>query len=177
MLSFTFCYASLWRRAVAMLIDLGILAIGDLLLLQPFVDVLGVRQFAEASMASPVHANAWMRAPFSVAILRYFGLWSIVALILAWLYFATQESPRAQGTIGKRMMGLMVFTKEEARLTFRQASARFFSKLISASALMIGFIIAAFDPKCRALHDRISGTRVLRSAITGLQDVSVLSDL
>src|ERR1051326_3727912 len=122
MLSFTFQYASLWRRIVAGAIDfVASAAIGAILLLCVF-SVLGLRLAHE-----PLQ-----HAPASVLIVRTYGVWLAFSLGAAWLYFAFMESSRGQATIGKRIMGLMVFTKDEGRLTFREASLRFWAKLLAA---------------------------------------------
>ena len=151
MLSFTFRYAPVWRRATALLIDTCILTLIDVLLLQPFIDFLGLRQTVLASA----------RTPLSVSIVRTYGVWFLMSLAVAWLYFAKQESSLAQGTLGKRFMRLIVFSKFEDRLTFNQASIRFWSKFLSLGTLTLGFISAFWDKKHRALHDHIAHTVVI----------------
>jgi uncharacterized RDD family membrane protein YckC len=49
------------------------------------------------------------------------------------------------------------------RITTGRAAGRYFAYLLSAFTLAIGFIIAAFDPEKRAMHDRICDTRVIRT--------------
>ena len=151
MLSFTFRYAPVWRRAIAMLIDIAALVLVDTLLLQPFIDFLGLRQTVFASSHTPL----------SVSIVRTYGVWFFMSILIAWLYFAKQESSGAQATIGKRFMGLIVFSKTEERLTFRQASVRFWSKFLSLGTLTIGFFSAFWDRKSRALHDHIAHSLVV----------------
>lgn len=134
-----------------MVIDVAVLVLADTLLLQPFIDFLGLRQTVFASTHTPL----------SVSIVRTYGVWFAMSLLLAWLYFAKQESSRAQATIGKRFMGLMVFTVSEERLTFQQASGRFWSKSLSFATLLIGFISAFWNTDHRALHDQIAETVVV----------------
>jgi uncharacterized RDD family membrane protein YckC len=163
MLSFTFRYAPVWRRAIAMLIDVALLVLADTLLLQPFIDLLGLRQSAGASIHTPL----------AVTIVRTYGVWLMMAIVLAWLYFAKQESSQAQATIGKRFMGLMVFGTDEERLTFAETSARFFSKLISGATLLIGFLSAFWDPERRSLHDHISRSIVVCSNDVAFQPATI----
>jgi uncharacterized RDD family membrane protein YckC len=151
MLSFTFRYAPVWRRAIAMLIDGAILVLVDTLLLQPFIDFLGLRQTVFASAHTPL----------SVSIVRTYGVWFAMSLVAAWLYFAKQESGRAQATLGKRFMGLIVFSETEERLSFREASVRFWSKFLSLGTLTIGFLHAFWDKEHRALHDHIADSYVV----------------
>jgi uncharacterized RDD family membrane protein YckC len=151
MLSFTFRYAPVWRRAIAMLIDGAILVLVDTLLLQPFIAFLGLRQTVFASAHTPL----------SVSMVRTYGVWFVMSLLAAWLYFAKQESSQAQATIGKRFMGLIVFSRSEERLSFHEASIRFWSKFLSLGTLTIGFFSAFWDKKHRSLHDQIAHSVVV----------------
>lgn len=153
MLSFTFQYGSIWRRAAAMAIDLVVLGVIGVAAFESIPDVLGITALHE-------RAN---RVPFSVNILRAYGVWSIVMLFAAWLYFAIMESSRRQGTFGKQMLGLMVFTMDEARLSFREASVRFWAKVLSVMTVFFGFFLILAGNKRRTLHDRIAGTIVLQA--------------
>jgi uncharacterized RDD family membrane protein YckC len=152
MFSFTFLYASVWRRALASAIDFLVIALISVFLLDPFISFLGLKEASEAIR----------RLPLSVIIVRTYGAWAVVTLIAAWLYHAWQESSRFQATIGKRLLGLMVFTEDEGRLTFAKASERFWLKLFSAAIGLVGFLLAFFDADRRMLHDRISHTEVLQ---------------
>ncbi len=152
MLSFTFLYASVWRRAFAALIDLIIVAAFGAIILDPVITVLGLR------LASEAHKHA----PEAVTILRAYGVWGALTLIAAWLYFAYLESSRWQATIGKRILGLLVFTTDEGRLSFQEASKRFWMKMLSALSLCLGFLLAFRDLKRRMLHDRLSNSLVLQ---------------
>ena len=152
MFSFAFLYASVWRRALASLIDLAIIAVISVFLLDPFISFLGLKAASEIVG----------KHPLSVIIIRTYGAWAALTLVAAWLYHAWQESSRFQATIGKRLVGIMVFTRDEGRLSFREASERFWLKMFSAAIGLIGFVLAFFDPERRALHDRISHTEVLQ---------------
>ena len=156
MLSFTFLYASFWRRAFACAIDFIIIALISVFILGPFFSFLWHH---EVRLGGPL---IFSRLPFSVEIVRVYGLWLVSTLIFAWFYFALQESSRKQATLGKRFMSVMVFTHDEERITFATASLRFWSKLISASLMLGGFILALFDAQHRALHDVVAGTQVLQ---------------
>jgi uncharacterized RDD family membrane protein YckC len=48
------------------------------------------------------------------------------------------------------------------RISFGRATGRFFAKYISATILMIGFVMAGFTEKKQALHDILAGTLVIR---------------
>lgn len=146
-------FASIWRRAVAFVIDAAIFVVVYLIILGPLLTWLGNRQ--EKS------ANA-VRLPFSVVVLTSVLVSVLGLIILNWLYFALFESGKRQATIGKRIMGIYVTDYRRRRIDFGRASGRFFSKFISLFLLGAGFIMAPFTPKKQALHDIMAQTIVLR---------------
>jgi len=89
-------------------------------------------------------------------------LW-IVAIVIGWLYGAGFESSRAQATVGKRWMGMKVTDVHGERIGFLQATGRYAAKYLSALPCFLGFIAALFSSRRLALHDRLAGTRVVRS--------------
>lgn len=159
MLSFTFLHASVWRRILAFAVDVAILGLLSGLLLQPFIDFLGFRELAVTR-----------QHPFGVVVLRTYGVWLLVSLIGAWLYFSLQESSAHQATLGKRLFGIRVYSSDEQRINFAQASKRFWAKLLSACIAGAGFLLAFSNSERRTLHDLLSKTQVLQyrpEALTG----------
>jgi uncharacterized RDD family membrane protein YckC len=71
------------------------------------------------------------------------------------------ESSERQATFGKIALGIKVTDLNGDRISFAKASGRHFAKIISAIILLIGYIMAAFDSKKQALHDKMAGTLVL----------------
>ncbi len=92
------------------------------------------------------------------------GIAFVVLLVLQWLYFAISESSSWRGTIGKRACGLIVVDEQGQRISFGRATGRYFAKFVSALILSIGFLMAGWNHKKRALHDMIAGTLVLKSS-------------
>jgi uncharacterized RDD family membrane protein YckC len=88
---------------------------------------------------------------------------SVIGIGLAWLYFALQESSEAGATLGKRALGLRVLRGDGMRLSFGRATGRFFAKFLSAVILLIGYIMAGFTDRKRALHDMIADTVVIKT--------------
>jgi uncharacterized RDD family membrane protein YckC len=66
-------------------------------------------------------------------------------------------------TPGKMALGLRVIRADGGPISPMLALGRHFAMWISAFILMIGYIMAGFDPEKRALHDRICETRVIYS--------------
>lgn len=84
-------------------------------------------------------------------------------IIIWFAYFVFMESSSKQATIGKQLMGLKVTNEQFQRLTVEQAIVRFVCKIPSALILMLGYIMAAFDSKKQALHDKLAYTYVIIS--------------
>lgn len=88
-------------------------------------------------------------------------LGGLVGVLISWLYYAVQESSAKQATIGKQALGIVVTDLANNRISFVQATIRYFSKILSALILLIGYLMALFTEKKQALHDMIAGTLVV----------------
>lgn len=84
-----------------------------------------------------------------------------MSLIISWFYYAFQESSPAQATFGKRAMGIRVVTIHGGRLSFLNATGRYFAKILGAILLLIGFIMIFFNKKRQGLHDKLANTYVV----------------
>lgn len=127
-------YASFGKRFLAALLDVVILTIINILVRFVLGLVLG-------------------RAAAQVG--------SLLGILIAWAYYAYQESSDKQATIGKQALGIVVTDLEGKRIDFIKATIRYFSKILSSLILLIGYIMAAFTEKKQALHDMIAGTLVV----------------
>jgi uncharacterized RDD family membrane protein YckC len=65
-------------------------------------------------------------------------------------------------TPGKRWMGLQVCTEEGNPIDYGKAFTLYWSYLLTALTLGIGFLAMNFDPQKRTLHDRLTKTKVIR---------------
>jgi len=148
--------APIFLRAIALLVDCGILFLPLLVLF-----VLGVLS---------IYVPTWFRHESAQAVseqrdvlwlnTKRMATWLVVGC--GWLYAAWWESSPRQATIGKSWMGLRVVDDLGERVSFLRASGRYAAKYISALPCFLGFIIALFSSRALALHDRLSGTRVVR---------------
>ena len=84
-----------------------------------------------------------------------------VNLLAPLAYFALFHSSEWQATPGKKFFRLKVVNALGDRVGFALACTRFFFTIISALMLGVGFVVAAFDPQKRTLHDRWTGTFVV----------------
>jgi uncharacterized RDD family membrane protein YckC len=149
-------YASFWLRLVALIIDYIIIYIVHIFVVLPILSMFGIVNLVAPTDLNEENSIAFlydMAAPLLIA--------STLTLFISWFYYASFESGSRQATPGKLTVGLIVTDLEGGRITFLQATARFFSKIISSLIFYIGYLIAAFTAKNQALHDIIAGTLVL----------------
>ena len=147
-------YAGFWKRAVALILDMLIVSIPTMLIFGPMLafETLGLGE-VNPNNISPTQAGILGATIFS---------WQVVSFIVTWLYFAFLESGKKQSTWGKRLLGIKVVGATGERISFARATGRFFAKTISYLIANIGFIMAGFTGRKRALHDMIAETYVVK---------------
>ena len=138
-------YGGFWLRLVAYIIDAVILNIVGFVVRLILSSVMGVQTPSSTGFDTVTITSG------------------LVGLVVAWLYFALQESSPAGATVGKRVLGLRVVRGDGTPLTFARATGRFLAKFISAFILLIGYIMAGFTERKRALHDMIADTVVIKT--------------
>lgn len=87
--------------------------------------------------------------------------YTIIDIVVFWLYFALLESSSLQATLGKMALGIIVTDLDGRRISFARATVRQLSKILSTLTLFIGWLMAGFTIKKQALHDMIAGTLVV----------------
>lgn len=80
--------------------------------------------------------------------------------LLGIVYFIVMESSTRQATVGKMAVGIKVGNERGEQISLANALGRYFAKILSAIILLIGFMMAGWDPKKQALHDKLAGTYV-----------------
>ena len=135
-------YAGFWRRFAAVLID------GIALSIVAVAVQLALVLFTGQPFGTPTPSTG------------LFVIQQTVGLIVGILY-ETMLIGKFGATLGKMALQVHVVTADGGRVSYARALGRYFAKLLSAFTLLIGYIIAAFDPEGRALHDRICNTRVV----------------
>jgi uncharacterized RDD family membrane protein YckC len=143
-------YASIWRRFCAALFDAFL---ASAILLPVTVLLVWVMEAYHSEIGlSEIKSRTVMG---TAAVL----LW----IVCFGLYCASAESSVHQATPGKRLLKLKVVSMSYGRLTFQQATGRYYAKFLSTFALLVGFAIAIFHSRKQSLHDMIAGTLVVRS--------------
>jgi len=95
----------------------------------------------------------------AVFVLLVFG---IFAAWFSWFLYMTIMVGFTGTTIGKFIFGLKVVDEFGDKPGFGRAFARSWMETFSVMLLGVGYLFAFFDEKKRALHDHLSGTRVVR---------------
>jgi uncharacterized RDD family membrane protein YckC len=140
-------YGGFWIRVVAYIIDAIILTI--------VLGILGAIFGLSFSAVDIEHYDPTAASPMV-------GWLYLVMFIVWWLYFALFESSERGATPGKMAMGLRVVTGDGKRLSFLNATGRYFAKIVSAIILYIGFIMIGFTQYKRGLHDMMANTLVIK---------------
>ncbi len=87
--------------------------------------------------------------------------WLLFAIIP--LFFFTWFWWRGGQTLGMRAWRLKVVRMDGSPLCWGDALKRHFAALLSCLPLGLGFLWILFDPELLAWHDRLSGTRLIRT--------------
>lgn len=96
------------------------------------------------------------------ALLMGFGMMIyLLYFLIAGLYYALMESSANQATLGKMAAGIKVVDLHGRRLSFAHALGRWFAAALSYLTLWIGFFMAGFTERKRALHDFVASTQVV----------------
>lgn len=153
-------YAGFWLRFVAFLIDTLILGFATIALCIPLFFILG----GDAILETLIRRGGGRLEPAEVAaFLGPLLVLACIAIVVKWLYFAYLESGERQATWGKQALGIYVTDLTGNRISFGQASGRYFAKIITGLIpLLIGYIMAGFTDRRQALHDMIASCLVLR---------------
>jgi uncharacterized RDD family membrane protein YckC len=127
--------AGFWLRVVALIVDYGML----LILLAAMT--MGAVSVGGEELALPAY---W--------------LW----VLATFLYWPVLESTAWRGTVGKRLLGVVVGDIDGGGLNFVRSLLRNLAKIISSIPFGIGFLMAAFTSRKQALHDLITKAVVMR---------------
>ncbi len=145
-------YAGFWIRVLPWLIDILIIVLP----LGAIYSALGLHHGTGLT-----HTGSGNSSNYSVG-LYVRGPADLLTVVVAWLYYAFQESSSAQATLGKRLFGLRVTDAEGGRISFARASGRYFAKFVSGVVLLIGYFMAGWTAREQGLHDLIARTLVVR---------------
>jgi uncharacterized RDD family membrane protein YckC len=140
------------RRALAYLVDLGVVYLLAVVTLVGCVAVYGQVKFGGDPRL--------MTALAAAKTTRNFVFWAHAAIYFSYFTIAQWYAGR---TIGKVLFGLRVCGAGGADLSFGRSVARTFGYIVSGQlTLGVGFLLPLFRQDRRALHDIITATFVRR---------------
>lgn len=143
-------YAGFWKRFAAYSIDSFALAV----VFGVVGGILGAAgAIGIANMDDPSAAVGGLGVTFAV--------FYVAEIILMALYFAMMHASVRQATLGKMAVGIKVTDDAGQPISFSRGIGRFFATIISSLILGIGYVMAGFTDRKRALHDMIASTLVV----------------
>jgi len=86
----------------------------------------------------------------------------VISPVAGVLYNPVLESSEWQGTIGKKIMGIIVVDLYGSRIDFKTALFRYLAKTLSGLILCIGYFMMLFSSRKQCLHDLIVETLVIK---------------
>jgi len=152
-------FGGFWIRFLARVIDGILLGVINAIVRLPLILMFGIGTMGSMRGLGRGPGADLIFAPAMVGMLGLSALLGIALGVAYEVYFLTVHG----ATPGKMALGLRVIRTDGAPIPPALAIGRHFAMWISAFILMIGYIMAAFDPEKRALHDRICETRVIYS--------------
>lgn len=152
----TWPYGGFWIRFVAYLLDGIIISVPLWTVIAIFAGGM-IASFGDTTTEEQQIAAA-AAAGFTIFMI------AILALVGMWLYEALMTSSERGATLGKRALGLRIVRSDGTRLSFGRATGRFFAKIFITGMIPfgIGYMMAGFTDRKRALHDMIADTVVVK---------------
>jgi uncharacterized RDD family membrane protein YckC len=145
-------YSGFWKRFGAYVIDSILLSIVSGICITIMAVVLGGAMVVSAGFHDLTSIAYGLGMAFSIILF---------STLVNWLYYTLMESSSQQATLGKLALGMVVIDEFGGRISFARANGRYWSKILSAMFLWLGYIMAAFTEKKQALHDLIATTFVV----------------
>ena len=151
-------YAGFWLRVLAYAIDSAVIGVGIIAVLIPLIFLTGL-----GGLLSRIYPEEDMNDFGIFLLIGIFFLAATVSLVVTWLYHALMESSEWQGTVGKKVLGLVVTDMAGQRVSFGRSTGRHFGKIVTNMVpALIGYFMAGFTDRKQALHDMMAGCLVLR---------------
>ncbi|MGF9976620.1 RDD family protein [Viridibacillus arvi] len=93
--------------------------------------------------------------------LTTYPLYSWILIIVGILYFVGLPATTWRGTVGKKVLGIEIVDANGDTISIIRSIIRNIARIFSGLLLCLGYIIAAFHPQKRALHDLVANTYVV----------------
>jgi len=144
--------AGFWIRFVAYIVDAFILMLAVVVIA---VVIIGLA--VAIGGTSGKDSDVAIGAGVIMALLAY--------VVIGWLYEAFLTSGPRGATLGKQAVGVRIVCADGAPLSFGRATGRHFLKIFVTPMIpfAIGYLMAAFTARKRALHDIMADTFVIKT--------------
>ncbi|MEE9258237.1 MAG: RDD family protein [Nitrospinaceae bacterium] len=147
--------AGIFRRLVALLIDVFILDLLGILTAYPLQKEL---EISVKDILDPLLTGSGI----SQELILFIFLYATLMTFLWGCYFTFFIGWDGQ-TPGKKMLGIRVKRVDGRPIDYSTAGTRFIGYSVSASVLMIGFLWALFDENNQTWHDKMAQTIVVKN--------------
>lgn len=154
-------YAGFWRRFIAFFIDSCIVQcilflVRKILPINMTIDRYFIKgqDISESFSLTSYEVNYPQDAESILA--------SLLMIAIVWLYYALFQSSKHQATPGMKLFKMEITDYEGKRISFGQATLRYFASWLSGLIAGIGYIMIAFTPRKQGLHDYIAKTLVMK---------------
>ena len=137
--------ASFGPRALALLIDAGVIFAAAMVLAMAFWLLSGDLQFMISPRDEPVGWTLY---------------WLVIVLGIP--AYVTVLTAMTGQTLGKQVAGVIVLQPDGKILSLRASLIRTFAAILSALPLGLGFLWALWDPACETWHDKLARTAAFR---------------
>lgn len=162
-------YATFWRRLAAYLIDNTIISIIASPIILWYVKDSGfwdLIMLAQKAQKNGLMAGVDNSFAFATIIGSFYNTILIMAgvkVIFDMLYYGLWESSKYQATPGKMACHLQVVNLHGERVSVFHGCARNFLKVLSNITLALGYLMAFVTEKHQALHDKLSGSYIIKT--------------
>jgi uncharacterized RDD family membrane protein YckC len=136
-------YAGFWIRFVAVIIDLVLLEL--------------VQMVLHFAFTGEIFASPYRQPKLGVGVILASLLWYAIAFS-----YVTMMVGRYGATLGKMALGLRIVRADGGRVGYGRAFCRCLAWILSYIILLIGLIMAGFTSQKQALHDYMCDTRVIK---------------
>ncbi|MBK9732740.1 MAG: RDD family protein [Chitinophagaceae bacterium] len=158
-------HAGFLLRGIAYIIDRFIVGFLSFAVIFPLLAILGISAYGMRSFADLENFESMDDGAKIALVLGLIAAYStliIISVTISWLYYALMESSQRQATLGKSALGIKVTDLNGNRISFLNATGRYFGKILSGLIFGIGYIMIIFTEKKQGLHDVLAGTLVVR---------------
>ncbi|ETT87290.1 RDD family protein [Viridibacillus sp. FSL R5-0477] len=139
-------YGGFWIRFLASIIDAAVVAVATAL-------IGGVLKVPKGVISEMIFGDE--------LYLTTYPLYSWILIIVGILYFIGLPATPWRGTVGKKVLGIEIVDKNGDTISIFRSVIRNVARIFSGLLLGLGYIIAAFHPQKRALHDLVANTYVI----------------